>query len=419
MMIKSEKYDRVIDELEKRLGIRGNKTTKSEASDQRELERKAIDECYAAYEAYLKQVLPDTARVEWKLMAKAKQTAEISKEAGKVARNVNDARNARGKDTGGGVGKLGSSDRDSQAKSAAKQASGAAKLPGMGSATGQLSHLTGLAGGELMGLVNELGQPIVTDLGTSLVPLVSEFNSGAKAFSNWVKTAGDLRRQRKAMRNAEIIRGVSDARAAAKAVVGLIQRERNQHATEASIRTAQFTATVASDFAVVDGGQTGRSITAAIAAGARLAHRVYLFGRDYSEASQANRIIEANAVDRELLATCPLLGAYIVANCDTSYLCGLLAGPNGRSQMSVDAMEQIIREHIWPLQKEARRYIRESDFIVQGMGGSDKGNTTWESDLGFIARIKHRVKKKFTSQVTDPIKKKLSGAKKAMGAKFK
>ena len=433
MLVKSEEYDRVIDELEKRLGIRSGGSTgdrdkdkdkgqgKDKAPSQEDLEKQAIEWCYEHYEAHLKKAFAN-ARVVWGLMAKLKQVKNIASDARSLKSDVEKVLKSTPGKTASSIGTLApstSSAASTASKAASATSSGASKLAGMKDLAKPLGELTGLAGTELMGVFNELGGGVVTDLGTSMVPLISEVKSGAQAASKWYDAARALHRDRAARRNVEQVRSVADAKAAAKAVNQLIQRERNQFTTEASIRTTQFATTVGGDFMVFDGGQTVRSVAAAVATGAKLAHKIYLFGRDYSEMLEANRLINDGRIDRELLIACPLLGAYLVANCDTSYLCGLLAGPDGRSRMSVDAMEEIIKKHIWPLQKEARHFIKASQFTIEGMEGSTKGTVVWESDLGFIGRIRHRIKKKASQKVLDPIRKRLAGAKKAFATKFK
>jgi hypothetical protein len=166
-----------------------------------------------------------------------------------------------------------------------------------------------------------------------------------------------------------------DATAAAEAVSQLLRRQATHYGRITTIHAADTVASagiLALD-AAAHGAPAGTAVLGPLKgltkALAMIAEKVFLMGRDFYERYQANKILTDPSQIRlthEIFDTCPLLGAYFVANATTSYLVNFTAGDIG-SVGFVSSVDTLVKAHIAPMVKYAREVIRESRMEVAGM----------------------------------------------------
>jgi len=203
-------------------------------------------------------------------------------------------------------------------------------------------------------------------------PYISTVFAGKDMAKQWVSVATEGHKAYTLKRSikSDVLPG--DPQAAAKAVRQLIARNRNNSARLATVSTVKFAVDVASTAGGFGaGGAIAGPVTGAAAAGAQLANSLYLLGRDYSEMKAANGLLTAPALPsaETLFGTYPLLGCYLIAGADDSDLLFFFMGEMGQAGW-MDKVEQQKKRTLGPLQDEARQYIADSRFELDGFHGS-------------------------------------------------
>lgn len=203
-------------------------------------------------------------------------------------------------------------------------------------------------------------------------PYISTVFAGKEMVKEWINVATEGHKAYSLKRSIKCDILPGDPQAAGKAVKQLIARNRNNSARLATINTVKFTVDVAGAAGGFGaGGAIAGPVTGAAAAGAQLANSLYLLGRDYHEMKAANALLKASTLPsaETLFGTYPLLGCYLIAGADDSDLLFFFMGEMGQAGW-MDKVEQQKKRTLGPLQDEARKYISESRFELDGFHGS-------------------------------------------------
>ncbi len=203
-------------------------------------------------------------------------------------------------------------------------------------------------------------------------PYISTVFAGKDMVKEWVNTAveGHKAYTLKRTIRCDILPG--DPQAAAKAVRQLIARNRDNSARLATVNTVKFAVDVAATAGGFGaGGAAASAATGAAASGAKLANTLFLLGRDYHEMKTANAFLKANSLPsaETLFGAYPLLGCYLIAGADDSDLLYFFMSQMGQAGW-MDKVEQQKKRTLGPLQDEARKYIGESRFELDGFHGA-------------------------------------------------
>ena len=212
----------------------------------------------------------------------------------------------------------------------------------------------------------------VLSIASLYTPYLSTVFAGKDMIKQWVNVAveGHKAYTQKRTIPCDLLPG--DAQAAGKAVRQLIVRNRNNSARLATINTVKFSVDVAATAGGFGaGGAAAGPITGAAAAGAKLANSLYLMGLDYHEMKGANDLLKSNTLPsaEKLFGVYPLLGCYLIAGADDSDLLFFFMPEMGQKGW-MDKIEEQKKRTLGPLQDEARRYINDSRFELNGFNGS-------------------------------------------------
>lgn len=203
-------------------------------------------------------------------------------------------------------------------------------------------------------------------------PYISTVMSGKDMVKEWVNTAVEGHKAYTLKRSirSDILPG--DPQAAAKAVRQLISRNATNSARLATIHTTKFAVDVAATAGGFGaGGAAAGVITGAAAAGAQLTNSLFLLGRDYHEMSGANKLLTSGVVpsSETLFGTYPLLGCYLIVGADDSDLLYFFTSQIGGAGW-MDKVEQQKKRTLGPLQTDARKFIGDSRFELDGFHGA-------------------------------------------------
>jgi hypothetical protein len=217
----------------------------------------------------------------------------------------------------------------------------------------------------------------VRQMFASFVPILSNVASGAKMLVAWGKTGMSLYRKYSTGGHSGYLSGAQDIEAAFQGMQQVLQRELNAALRDAAVQTADFFLRTASSF--VDFGVSG-SLTGVVTSSAKLTHKIYLLGREYSETRPANGIMmNPDNLNTGVFDVYPLLGCYMIVCSDMS-LISLVRFPDQAVSSSQQAtsvrfgsmgwmedVERIAAGHIGPLREIAARSIRISPFVIDNM----------------------------------------------------
>jgi hypothetical protein len=155
----------------------------------------------------------------------------------------------------------------------------------------------------------------------------------------------------------------------------IIERERKADIYSLEVSLCEFGGKLVS--ALIDGG-TFTNATIGLAANiAKLANIVRIINNDVNEKNAVNKAIQEGKVELKIFSTCPLLGCYLLCCAPTSVIMNRLLKQVGDFGWKAQA-EQIIKEHITPLRKNAWDVINNHRFEIpslmrfQGMGEVNK-----------------------------------------------
>ncbi len=209
-----------------------------------------------------------------------------------------------------------------------------------------------------------LGINFMNQLVTSVAPFVGHIKSGGKALVEWAKTARSQYRLSDARDHQRgLLKG--DPREACAGLIEILERDRNEHATKASMATAELGARTVASF--LDGGAATGSAIGLASSISNLMHQVYLLGREYRDLKAANALLaQATSLDRRLFTANPLLGAYYIWFGETSDLVAILADDLG-TQDWMDEVEFINSHHIARLKELSLIVMNDARFEIENM----------------------------------------------------
>jgi hypothetical protein len=226
---------------------------------------------------------------------------------------------------------------------------------------------------ECMALLREVPGLLLT-IAHSFVPYLATVIAGGQTIKNGYSGINNALKARYAGQHVEGF-APGDAAAAAKAVGQLLKRQATHYGRLTGIHAADTVASagiLALDIAA-HGAPAGTAVLGPLKgltkALALIAEKIFLLGRDIYERYQANKILTDASQIRityEIFDTCPLLGAYFVANATTSHLINFTVGDIG-SVGYVSSVDAVVKAHIAPMVKYAREVIREARMEVAGM----------------------------------------------------
>ena len=242
-------------------------------------------------------------------------------------------------------------------------------------------------------IVSELAPEFVTELAAAVVPVFPVVRSGFK-FGKHSVSAIRLTVQQIDAHRQEFSFQPGNPEVAAKAITRMIARKAHSEGRMAALYgsdTAARAAAVALDAAAMGGASVavGAASGAATALG-KMSNTLFLVARDCYEMYRANRnmnLIIAKrpnemqpALDGKLLfESTPLLGAYFVANANTSDLVNFLVSDMGQPGWKFD-IEVLVNKHLAKMIDNARGLIAESRFEIEGMEFM-KGQTADTMDI--------------------------------------
>lgn len=204
------------------------------------------------------------------------------------------------------------------------------------------------------------GQEIVS----SVVPIVSHFASGAKVVLEWGKLAKAKHKQYKTGTHAGAVAN-GDARAAFRSLDQLLQREVTAQARLAGIQTADFGSR--SLLALADGGTISGPLVGVATALAKLAHTLFLVGREYSESKAANTALaNPSNLDFRLFEAMPLCGCYMLYSASLNQILNMATIQFGNNGW-MDDVDSAKLDHIDPIRQRAKELIDKSIYQIKGM----------------------------------------------------
>jgi hypothetical protein len=201
-------------------------------------------------------------------------------------------------------------------------------------------------------------------LAASMIPFVGVFVSGAVLVKDLHKVAMETYHLRRTRMHVDRSLAAADPEAAMRALVRILERERNADALEASLSLTEFGSKLAGT--LVDGGSATNAAISAAAGVVKFANIIRVIGRDWSEQSAANKAIDAGAVDVTIFQTCPLVGAYYVCCAPTSALVNDIYGRFWEAGWRGE-VEYTTAKHLEPVRERARHVIREHRFVIPGL----------------------------------------------------
>ncbi len=234
----------------------------------------------------------------------------------------------------------------------------------------------------LTAILPELGQSFVGEMVSSMVPFVSQITSGAKALGAW-GSAGKARHAEYKNKKHGYIIEKGDPAVAFDALQRCMERDVTRKVTTAGIQTADFGAKLGTTF--VDGGAISGPVIGAATALGKLAQQIFLVGRDYQEAQSANKLVENhNLLDMQLFERCPVLGCYMLLCSSTSDVLNLTSVGFARTWDWQSEAHQVIKEHIWPIQKVAAKYIRNARYYIPDLATRAPVDSVIGRGLGYL-----------------------------------
>ena len=212
-------------------------------------------------------------------------------------------------------------------------------------------------------IIQELGIEFMVGFLQSALPVVQQVKSGADAIGNWCTAAKDWHKARKTVEQKSFLLP-GNARDACDAVRTLLKDSSKEHASLATIQTAQLGVSTAGLFTDL-GGVTGPAV-ALVAQLGITCQKVVIMGARYREMKKVNEVLLNTPEDRlssNIFAVAPLLGCYYLANNTTSNVLNVLSGNLIEDDWLEDA-EKNKRTYLDPLLAEAVRFIDSSRYVL-------------------------------------------------------
>lgn len=204
----------------------------------------------------------------------------------------------------------------------------------------------------------------IDEIVTDFIPFVNLVVGGVMLLVKWGKVAQAARAVHTTEQSRYVIE-LGDPQKAFDGVMTCLKRDRTSKAIQASQATAKFSAQTAGTF--VDLGAATGPTVAAVNAAATLAHKLFLFGREMKEVSDARKILkDPDNLDFRLFQAYPLAGCYMIACATLSDIICMSTVQFGNPGW-MDDIELMKSKYIDPLRKHCNRFIVESLFEFPDM----------------------------------------------------
>lgn len=202
------------------------------------------------------------------------------------------------------------------------------------------------------------------DLAKSVLPFIGIVSASADLAVNIGRVARASYRVSEARTHSKQHINTGEPLQAIRAMIVILERERNFDRVEALVSTAEFGAKVGGLF--LDLG-TGTTAVAGLAGkAAKLTNLLYALVRDCYEMKNANLEMITTRDLRKLFKVCPLVGAYYVCCVPTSVLVNEVLDRWWDGGWRGDVEYNLVK-HVDPLREQARRVIAEHRFVIKGL----------------------------------------------------
>lgn len=155
-----------------------------------------------------------------------------------------------------------------------------------------------------------------------------------------------------------------DPRAAAEAIITLLERKLSNDSISAARNTASLTGKIGGLFA--DFGTATTAAIGAINAAAALAQELAMLGLDFTDKKAGNELLaEPDKIDMNIFKVCPILGCYIIVCSDTSNVLNFFVADIGLPNW-MDRVEDMKKNSLDRLIRDANRFIVSSKLHLDG-----------------------------------------------------
>lgn len=216
---------------------------------------------------------------------------------------------------------------------------------------------------EVMAEVGRIIPDFMKELTASLTPFVGVVTAGGAAVWNVKSALVNVYRIDRAEMHLARSLSVENPEQAIRAVIRILERERNADAFSASVSIGEFAGKLAS--ALADGGTATNAAIGLAANVAKLANIIRIVKRDVEEKNAANRLMQGR-VGILVVETSPIVGAYYVCCAPTSVLVNEILERFGHAGWRGE-VERTVVNHVEPIREQARRLIREHRFVIKGL----------------------------------------------------
>lgn len=154
-----------------------------------------------------------------------------------------------------------------------------------------------------------------------------------------------------------------------RALIELLERERNSSIADLSISVAEFGGKMAG--ILVDAGTVTNTAVSFAAGVAKLLLLIAVAVRDITEKNVANELMTKPNVDAKLFAACPVMGAYFICCVPTSVIVNVLLSSDKFYQPGMmDKVEHAVKNHIHPLREKAKTFVKEYRLLIPELANS-------------------------------------------------
>lgn len=212
-------------------------------------------------------------------------------------------------------------------------------------------------------------EPVMSELASIMPTFLAELTASMTPFVGLVTTGGGVvvkavkaSMQQYAISNSHMHMqrtfSADEPEAAFRAVILLLERERNASLEGLGVGLSEFGGKLASMLA--DGGVVTTTAVGLAAGVVRLVLLVRMVVRDVQERNAANKLLLMPTVNAKLFSTCPIMGAYLVLCAPTSVVVNtLLSSEHFFQPGMMDKVEHAATRHVEPLKARARTLVAE------------------------------------------------------------
>jgi hypothetical protein len=241
--------------------------------------------------------------------------------------------------------------------------------------------------GEVMQAVVQAHSNFMGELIQAVTPFLGVITAGGTTLWNLKNLIRAEYRTVTSRTHMQRILSVGNPQSAMKAIVRILERERNAEAFSFSVSLGEFAGKLAGTLA--DGGTATTAAIGLAANVAKLTNIVRIIVRDVLEKNAANALMARRQVTITVFEACPMVGAYYVCCAPTSVLVNQILERWSQGGW-MGEVEQNVHDHIEPMRAQARRLIREFRFVIPSLQNVPGVMAANKDEL---ARMKERVGK--------------------------